>query len=78
VKKLSIALSSGALLMVLGLSSAHAAATCKMIPQFCPPIEQDNGGPSEVPEPATIALLAAGVGALGLRAYRRNKQREQD
>jgi len=51
---------------------AHAGTTCKIVPSWCPP--PPPGGKGTVPEPATLALLAAGACAAGIAARRRNKK----
>lgn len=58
----------------LFVPEASAGVTCQVIPAMCPPPPNGSGGGnSPVPEPGTLALLAAGAGAVaaGLRNRRK-------
>ena len=60
--------------LVLGAPEANAGATCTIIPSMCPPPSPGSGGKgSSVPEPATLAVLAAGAAAAGIANRRRKK-----
>jgi len=64
-----------ALGMVLsGAQTAQAAATCKVVPSWCPPAPGGSGGTESVPEPATLGVLAMGAWAAALAASRRRKK----
>jgi hypothetical protein len=63
-----------AALVTFGLP-AHANSTCKVVPSWCPPPTGGGGGGTSVPEPATLAVLAAGVCAAGL-AHRRRRNKK--
>jgi len=60
---------------LLGMQSASAGITCRVLKDWCqapvqnPPHHQNVG----VPEPATLTLLATGFGAAGFAAWRRRK-----
>jgi hypothetical protein len=63
--KLTLVMIAAATLLALSVSPAHAGATCKIIPTFGPPPPGSGGGGGSqpVPEPATLAPLAAGAAA---------------
>jgi PEP-CTERM motif len=63
-------------LAALAAPPAHAGATCKIVPSFCPPPPAGGGGggTQSVPEPATLGVLAAGVAAALAARRRRNKK----
>jgi len=42
---------------------AQAAVTCRIVPSLCPPEPHKGGKGDSVPEPATLAVLAAGAAA---------------
>ena len=66
-----------AMLAVVGLGTApaHAGVTCKIVASLCPPPPSGgSGGSHPVPEPISLAVLAAGAGAAGLAARRRRKK----
>jgi hypothetical protein len=42
---------------------------------YAVPIDSDGTGPSGVPEPATIALMSAGLAGIGIAAWRRNRRK---
>jgi PEP-CTERM motif len=75
-------LAAAPLLMLLAVPSAQAFATCKQISSMCPaefgdrdaPYENPGRRDAQVPEPATIALFASGLGALGMSLFRRRKR----
>ena len=46
-------------------------------PRICRP-PSGNGGGNSVPEPTTLALLGAGVAAVGVAALRRRKKKKDD
>jgi hypothetical protein len=59
----------------LGMAPAHAGVTCKIVASLCPPPPSGgSGGSHPVPEPISLAVLAAGAGAAGLAARRRRKK----
>ncbi len=65
-------------LLMAGSSAANAGVTCQYIPGMCPPVSDNGGGGGggsshPVPEPATLALLASGIGAVGFALRRRRK-----
>jgi hypothetical protein len=72
MKNLTFALVAAAAFMAFGASPVQAGATCKLVPSLCPP-PPGGGGASDVPEPATFAVLALGACAAGLAARRRKK-----
>ena len=60
---------------LLGAPIARAGVTCQIIPSMCPaPPGGGGGGPTAVPEPGTLALLAAGAGAVGVALRRRRNK----
>jgi hypothetical protein len=79
MRKLTLAMIAVASLLALSVSPAHAGATCKIIPSFCPPPPGGGGGggggggSQSVREPATLVLLAAGAAA-GIAAARRRRK----
>jgi hypothetical protein len=62
-------------LLGLGVPPAEAGVTCKVAPSWCPPPPGGQNGDTSVPEPATLAVLAAGACVAGLAARRRNKKK---
>jgi PEP-CTERM motif len=66
---------------IVGAPAAYAGSTCSMIKSLCGPVESNKGTnrdhdpavPASVPEPGTLALLAAGVTAIGGAAWRRRR-----
>jgi hypothetical protein len=48
---------------------------CRILPFLCPPAPGGNGPPKSVPEPATMAVLAAGVAASLAARRRRDKNK---
>jgi hypothetical protein len=79
VRHVFISLALIAALGVLCTSSARAGVTCKVIAALCPAEpghdwSQDRShDPKPVPEPGTLALLAAGAGAARAALRRRRK-----
>jgi hypothetical protein len=65
VRHTVVVLLGATFLAMLGAPVARAGVTCQIIPQMCPPAPK-QGGPSPVPEPGTLALLAIGAGAVRL------------
>lgn len=62
-------------LLTLGMPPVEAGVTCKLVPSWCPPPAGGGGdGDTNLPEPATLAVLAVGACAAGLAARRRNKK----
>lgn len=73
MRKTGLALLAVAVLAMLGSSVAAAGVTCQVVPSMCPPAPSGGGG-SAVPEPGTLALLVAGVGAVGVALRRRRNK----
>jgi len=74
MKKLLWVLAAAPVLMATTVSTAYALETCKQVPAWCSDGGND-GRQSSVPEPATLALFASGIGALGVSIYRRRKNK---
>lgn len=55
------------------LSSVNFAQATDCSDNNCAPT--DGSTPSEVPEPATIGLMGAGVAAIGFAAWRKNRKK---
>jgi PEP-CTERM motif len=70
---------------IVGAPAAYAGSTCSMIKSLCGPVESSKGTnrvhdpavPASVPEPGTLALLAAGVTAIGGAAWRRRRAQKK-
>lgn len=68
---------------IVGAPAAYAGSTCSMIKSLCGPVESNKGtnhdpaSPASVPEPGTLALLAAGVTAIGGAAWRRRRAQKK-
>jgi hypothetical protein len=61
--------------MLVGLQTASAAEWyCSFLPWLCQ-APGNPGGPSSVPEPATIALLATGAAVYGAKFLRRSRNK---
>lgn len=80
MRQLSWALIGMTGLMAVGLQTAEAGVTCKVVPGWCSADKPDSAkfhhkehGPTAVPEPATLLLLGAGVSAVGAATARRRK-----
>ncbi len=73
MRNILLALVAVVAVVAFGASPAHAGATCKVVPTWCPPTTPGGGG-SPVPEPGTLAVLAAGALGAKLAAARRNKK----
>lgn len=56
-------------------SSGGSGFICKLLPFLCPPAPGGSGPPKSVPEPATMAVLAAGVAASLAARRRRDKNK---
>lgn len=71
MKRTLILLLASTIVTTLCVPEALAGVTCTVVPAMCPP--PPNGGKNPVPEPGTLALLAAGAGAVaaGLRIRRK-------
>jgi len=87
MRKMGWGLISVAALMVAGSQVADAAATCKMVRSWCAKslvVTNDNNdnkkdndrAPTSVPEPEMLALMGAGVAAMGVAALRRRKNKK--
>jgi hypothetical protein len=83
MRQLGWALIGVASLMAVRLQTVEAGVTCKVLPNKCGAatdnhnnvVHADGVKPTEVPEPATLLLLGAGVSAVGAAAMRRRKQK---
>jgi hypothetical protein len=80
VKNLSLSIVAILALGVGAVSPAYASSgggglICKILPFLCPPAPGGNGPPKSVPEPATMAVLAAGVAATLAARRRRDKNK---
>ena len=63
------------LVMLVGIQTASAAEWyCSFVPWLCQAPGVPGGGASSVPEPATLALLAAGVTVYGAKLLRRSRK----
>jgi hypothetical protein len=77
MRQLSWALIGMTGLMAIGLQTAEAGSTCKILPRLCPAetnVHREDKA-TAVPEPATLILLGAGVSAVGAAALRRRKKK---
>jgi hypothetical protein len=85
MRKTALALIAAAgVAAIVGAPAANAAATCWAVRSFCGPADNHKGtnheapaSPSSVPEPGTLALLAAGVTAIGGAAWRRRRRAQK-
>lgn len=87
MRQLGWALIGVASLLGVGLQTAEAGSTCRVLRHMCAaavntstdsnknPVHADDTKPTQVPEPATLMLLGAGVSAVGAAALRRRKQK---
>jgi hypothetical protein len=80
VKNFGLSLIAIAALGVAGTTPAYAGNSgagliCKILPFLCPPPVGGGGPPKSVPEPATMAVLAAGVAASLAARRRRDKNK---
>ena len=81
MRKVAWSFAAVPLLMLSAIPSAEAATSswnlCTILPILCrgnDPGPSTGGPSSSVPEPATMALFASGLGALGMSVYRRRKK----
>ncbi len=42
---------------------------------YAVPVDSDGTAPSGAPEPATVALMGAGLAGIGIAAWRRNRRK---
>ena len=82
MRQTRLALIGVAAFMALGVSSAEAACSCKVLRFMCADMQQAENrneqarAPTSVPEPATLMLLGAGVTAVGAAVARRRKNKK--
>jgi hypothetical protein len=81
MRQMRLALIGVVALAALGVSSAEAAVSCKILRSMCADIARADKlkehvqAPTSVPEPATLMLLGAGVTAVGAAVARRRKSK---
>jgi PEP-CTERM motif len=59
--------------VVSAAQPVQAAATCKVVPTWCPPAPGGSGGTESVPEPVTLGVLAMGAAAAFAVGRRRKR-----